>query len=263
MISNGTLDGLIYYDSRITDAISECKKNATLTCTNGYHVEKNDVTGEQSCEENIKICDCQPNSHATKCQATYDTSNNEWGACTPITCELNFILIDGSCTDSSQACTKLTGCNSEISGSEISGNAATTPSGNTEYTGCICTSQINNFLNGTAKKACPHGKNKDDGWLTTCEIIVTSCEAGFCEQNKACLAAPIGTYSGAGETLCNECPNASTTMDVGSTNITDCAYKRGNDGTKFCDKYGCFYLKTLPDTDGTDNKARQYIMYKN
>lgn len=257
MISNGTLDGLIYYDSRITDAISECKKNATLTCTDGYHVEKNDA-GEKSCEKNIKDCECPSDSNGEKCQATYDTTNNEWGACTIITCKSDFVLTNNSCTDSSQACTKLTGCNGTISG-----NAATTPSGNTEYTGCICTSQIGNFSKGNAKQKCPHGQNKDDDWSTTCEIIVTSCNAGFCEQNKACLAAPIGTYSGAGETLCNECPNASTTMNVGSTNITDCAYKRGNDGTKFCDNYGCFYLKTLPDTDDTDNKARQYIMYKN
>ncbi len=258
MISNGTLDGLIYYDSRITDAISECKKNATLTCTDGYHVEKNDVTGEKSCEKNIKDCECPSDSHATKCQATYDTSNNKWGNCTPITCELNFILIDGSCTDSSQACTELTGCNSINSiNSIISGNAATTPSGNTEYTGCICTSQIDNFSHGSAKKACPHGKNKDDDWSTTCEIIVTSCDAGFCEQNKACLAAPIGTYSGAGETLCNECPNASTTQKEGAVNITYCGYKRGTGGTKFCDNYGCFTLPDNPNTYGSN-----FIKYK-
>jgi len=38
------------------------------------------------------------------------------------------------------------------------------------------------------------------------------------------------------------CPMGSTTDGTGKSKIDDCIMKRGNNGTKFCDEVGCFYL---------------------
>lgn len=40
----------------------------------------------------------------------------------------------------------------------------------------------------------------------------------------------------------HDCPMGSTTDGTGKSKIDDCIMKRGNNGTKFCDEVGCFYL---------------------
>ncbi len=263
----------IYYNKEDTCTYTiECDNTSDLC--NGYHPDgKQCVKNQQSCTinelnslnaskgvkiwENGKWSSC----YATECKNDYHGENEQQFTCNGTYYYKDCAVNRGTCEDK----TFYNDCPGKVTGEFSWANQY-------RFDNCKCEMEDKDITNGKAKLICSVIKkpgailNSADNFMwdmNNCETAVTSCDEGFCEQNKACLAAPIGTYSGAGETSCNECPNASTTMHVGSTNITDCAYKRGNDGTKFCDKYGCFYLQTLPGTDGTDNKARQYIMYKN
>ncbi len=258
LIINGNLVGTISYDSKITTqdaANSECKKNAILTCDSGYHAEK-DATGEQFCENNIQSCTCSDQQNATECQKEYD---NGWGQCTPTKCKPGYVLINNSCINSSQACKGLSGCNGDISG-----NASTTPTGKTEYSGCTCTEPIKDFSNGEATRTYNHDPSKDGGWSDNYKIEINTCDAGYCrnKDKTACTAAPHGEYSHQYEKDCNSCPYGSTTKETMATDIKECVYIRGPNGTKFCDNSGCFYLPAPPETS-YNQENKKFIRYIN
>lgn len=116
-----------------------------------------------------------------------------------------------------------------------------------DYSNCKCsdTSKLtdeNGQEIGKATLECSYNINAGQ-WQNCISTGLHSCIAGYCDSDntQTCKKAPAGTYSGVGDKNCTKCP-AGMTSESGSTDASKCGIRRGNSGTKFCDRVGCFTL---------------------
>lgn len=135
-----------------------------------------------------------------------------------------------------------------------------TDKGEYDYSTCTCTTNdeypipimSNNEQIGKQKVQCSYdtvtGFNNEK-----CKTVqVVECIKRYCvpETNPTtCVPTLAGYYSTDRSTTCEKCP-AGTTSSGKNAGENECGIKRGTDGTKFCDKGGCFTLP--PPSDASD-----------
>ena len=114
-----------------------------------------------------------------------------------------------------------------------------------DYRDCKCsdTSKLTDENGQEIGKATLECNYSAGQWQNCISTGLHSCIAGYCDSDntQTCKKAPAGTYSGAGDKNCTKCP-AGMTSEFGSTDASKCGIRRGDDGTKFCDRVGCFTL---------------------
>lgn len=114
-----------------------------------------------------------------------------------------------------------------------------------DYSNCKCsdTSKLTDENGQEIGKATLECNYSAGQWQNCISTGLHSCIAGYCDSDntQTCKKAPAGTYSGAGDKNCTKCP-AGMTSESGSTDASKCGIRRGNSGTKFCDRVGCFTL---------------------
>lgn len=122
-----------------------------------------------------------------------------------------------------------------------------------DYSKCKCSgtgklTDENGQEIGKEKLECSYNVNAGQ-WQNCISKGLLSCSSGYCacideHCDSTCKKAPAGTYSGKNDIECRKCPDGMTS-ELGSDAASKCGIRRGNSGTKFCDRVGCF---TLPGT---------------
>lgn len=118
------------------------------------------------------------------------------------------------------------------------------------FENCYCKTKGAIVDGGKGTTTCFYARSDKYGgnteWSTDCEVIVSSCNSGYCVQGvdfSKCVQAPLGYYAAADNLACQACPDAGTTTQVeGAESAGECVMVRGERGTRFCDSQGCFYL---------------------
>lgn len=265
---NGTFlpdNDKVYYS---TSAYGECKytNSNNITCNNennqctGFHEENlNCISNDRTCSSGKKSGRkfWQYNTREyTSCYIT-DCGNDDQhleqlGSICGYEYGQDCAANRGSCTN------KLGNCGGNITGYYSWVNQY-------RYDDCRCETTVTDDY-GEYTKSCKPANTETGNktqWSDDCTQTVSSCVAGYCESSDAqgnCSPTPQGYYSVAATKECTPCPAGATTNGTGKTKATDCAMVRGTETassniTKFCDKYGCFFI---PSTSSTKNA---YIYY--
>lgn len=234
----------IYYNNTPTCTYTNV---AHIVCDANYHLEADE------CVFNTTSC---PITNGTG-EKYWNTTTSSWGTtCYVVNCD-NWNVPTGyhkgtseTCISNTQNCTSVNLTNANAAATTIWTGSAWN-SGTYDYTTCYKIVQYGaEHGDGSEKCYWTSGTNGNDVYTTNCGYTMISCISGYwcdlCDVETSstpidCQPTEPGYYSEGDGVYETACPMGMTSNPI-ATSSTDCFYKGGSTGTKFCDSWGCFHL---------------------